>query len=102
MLIREATPGETLAYDPDRTELSARASWMRDPGRAFVAVVDGVVAGSAFVHPNHPGNGARGIGRALCAHVLESARSDGYRAMQFNAVVETNTRAVRLWQSFGF
>ena len=26
----------------------------------------------------------------------------GYRAMQFNAVVETNTRAVSLWSSLGF
>ena len=41
-------------------------------------------------------------GRALCRHVLEQARADGYRAMQFNAVVETNTPAIRLWRSFGF
>jgi ribosomal protein S18 acetylase RimI-like enzyme len=109
--------GQTLAFDPDRTEDSARAGWMRTQGRTFVAVVDGVVVGSASVHPNHSGNGShvanagfivdpayggRGIGRALCAHVLDSARSDGYRAMQFNAVVQTNTHAVRLWQSFGF
>ena len=28
--------------------------------------------------------------------------ADGYRAMQFNAVVATNTGAVRLWRSLGF
>lgn len=44
----------------------------------------------------------RGIGRALGECVLEQARSDGYQAMQFNAVVETNTRAVALWRSLGF
>jgi hypothetical protein len=33
---------------------------------------------------------------------LETARADGYRAMQFNAVVETNSTAVELWRSFGF
>jgi ribosomal protein S18 acetylase RimI-like enzyme len=42
------------------------------------------------------------VGRALCRHVVDQAREDGYRAMQFNAVVETNTRAVGLWRSFGF
>ena len=33
---------------------------------------------------------------------MEHARSRGYRAMQFNFVVSTNERAVRLWQSLGF
>jgi ribosomal protein S18 acetylase RimI-like enzyme len=52
-----------------------------------------------MVHPDHAG---RGIGRALGAHVVDQARADGYRAMQFNAVVEANTRAVALWRSLGF
>jgi ribosomal protein S18 acetylase RimI-like enzyme len=88
------------------------------PGRTIVAVDDaGRVIGSANTHPVHPGPGAHvanagcvvhparrgeGIGRALGRHVLEQARADGYRAMQFNAVVETNTPAIRLWRSFGF
>jgi ribosomal protein S18 acetylase RimI-like enzyme len=44
----------------------------------------------------------RGIGRAMCQHSLRHARTRGYRAMQFNFVVSTNERAVRLWQSLGF
>jgi ribosomal protein S18 acetylase RimI-like enzyme len=44
----------------------------------------------------------RGVARALCAHSLERARARGFRAMQFNFVVSSNERAVRLWQSFGF
>jgi ribosomal protein S18 acetylase RimI-like enzyme len=52
-----------------------------------------------MVDPRHAG---RGIGRRLAEHVLELARAEGYRAMQFNAVVETNTRAVALWRSLGF
>ena len=40
--------------------------------------------------------------RRMCAHSLERARQCGFRAMQFNFVVGTNERAVRLWQSFGF
>jgi ribosomal protein S18 acetylase RimI-like enzyme len=52
-----------------------------------------------MVDPAHAG---QGVGRALGEHVLELARSEGYRGMQFNAVVETNTAAVRLWRSLGF
>jgi len=58
------------------------------------------VANAGFVV--HPARRGEGAGRALCEHVLDQARADGYRAMQFNAVVETNTPAVRLWRSFGF
>ena len=48
------------------------------------------------------GAAGRGVGRALALHLLEEATRLGFRAMQFNAVVETNTRAVGLWRSLGF
>jgi ribosomal protein S18 acetylase RimI-like enzyme len=58
------------------------------------------IAGASFmVDPAHTG---RGAGRALGRHVLDRARTDGFRTMQFNAVVETNERAVALWRSLGF
>ncbi len=49
-----------------------------------------------------PAASGRGVGRALGEHVLAAARADGYRGMQFNAVVSTNTVAVALWRSLGF
>jgi GNAT superfamily N-acetyltransferase len=76
-----------------------------------------VVLGSAKAGPNRPGRGAhvatasfmvdpahagRGVGRALGEHVVAWASAAGFRAMQFNAVVETNSAAVALWQSLGF
>jgi GNAT superfamily N-acetyltransferase len=111
--------GETYAYDTDMDEATARALWMvRPPGRTVVALAEGGdVAGSAIMGPNRGGNGAHvatasfmvdparaggGVGRALGEHVIARAREDGYRAMQFNAVVETNAVAVRLWESLGF
>jgi L-amino acid N-acyltransferase YncA len=87
------------------------------PSATFVAVDDGVVLGSAKSGPNRPGRGAhvstasfmvdpdhggRGVGRALGEHVLAWAAAQGYRSMQFNAVVQSNTAAVRLWRSLGF
>ena len=44
----------------------------------------------------------RGIGRAMCRHSLKRAKERGFRAMQFNFVVISNTRAVELWKSLGF
>jgi ribosomal protein S18 acetylase RimI-like enzyme len=43
-----------------------------------------------------------GVGRALAEEAIRWARAAGFAAMQFNAVVETNLAAVRLWQSLGF
>ncbi|UNS97547.1 GNAT family N-acetyltransferase [Streptomyces tubbatahanensis] len=111
--------GETYTYPRDMEEAAGRATWMLEPpGITFVAVDEGGrVLGSAKTGPNHMGGashiagasfmvdprcGAKGVGRALGEHVLEWAKSEGYRAMQFNAVVETNTRAVALWKSLGF
>jgi ribosomal protein S18 acetylase RimI-like enzyme len=42
------------------------------------------------------------VGRALAERVLADAKAAGYRAMQFNAVVATNTGAIALWESLGF
>jgi ribosomal protein S18 acetylase RimI-like enzyme len=44
----------------------------------------------------------RGVARKMCEHSLVHAASRGYRAMQFNLVVGTNERAIRLWRSMGF
>jgi hypothetical protein len=38
----------------------------------------------------------------MCAHSLEHARAQGFRAMQFNFVIASNARAVCLWQACGF
>jgi GNAT superfamily N-acetyltransferase len=116
---RIAAEGETFSWDRDIKEEDARGYWLRGwPARAVVAVDDDrTVLGTAESGPNHGGPGShvasagfmvdparqgRGAGRALGLHVLAQARADGYRAMVFNAVVECNTPAVRLWQSLGF
>ncbi|MCU1691806.1 MAG: GCN5-related N-acetyltransferase [Frankiales bacterium] len=111
--------GETYAYPPGMASAEARALWVEPPpSSAWVAVSStGEVLGSAKTGPNRPGRGAHvatasfmvapaarglGVGRLLGEHVVALCRSQGYRAVQFNAVVETNTAAVRLWTSLGF
>ncbi|WP_308701013.1 MULTISPECIES: GNAT family N-acetyltransferase [Isoptericola] len=110
--------GETYAYPLDLTSGQACELWMeRPPGRTVVAVEAGVVLGTAKMGPNRPGHGdhvgtasfmvaeaarGRGVGRALAEHVVDRLRAEGYRGIQFNAVVESNTAAVRLWRSLGF
>ncbi|WP_227465767.1 GNAT family N-acetyltransferase [Nocardioides dongkuii] len=110
--------GETYAYPLDLTSEQARDLWLEQPpGATVVLEEDGVVLGTAKMGPNRPGRGdhvgtasflvapqarGRGVGRALGEHVVAWHREQGYRGIQFNAVVETNTAAVRLWESLGF
>ena len=49
-----------------------------------------------------PDSRGRGVGTGLVRFALDWAKRRGYAGMQFNAVVETNERAVRLWESLGF
>jgi GNAT superfamily N-acetyltransferase len=49
-----------------------------------------------------PATRGRGVGRALGEHVIDWSEAHGFHGIQFNAVVETNEPAVRLWKSLGF
>jgi ribosomal protein S18 acetylase RimI-like enzyme len=99
------------------TREQALTYWLSPGHEVFVAEENGAVAGTYFLHANQKGGGAhvancgyitsihasgRGVARAMCGHSLDHAKTRGFRAMQFNFVVSTNQRAVRLWQSFGF
>ncbi len=83
----------------------------------FVAEVAGEIIGTYYMRPNQAGGGkhicncgymtsavamGRGVARAMCQHSLDQARQRGYRGMQFNFVVSSNTRAVALCESLGF
>jgi ribosomal protein S18 acetylase RimI-like enzyme len=109
--------GETYPLDPKMSEADALAYWMGPDKETFVAEDKGVVLGTYYVRANQAGGGkhvcncgyvtsegatGRGLARSMGAHSLNHARMRGFRAMQFNFVVSTNDRAVRLWQSLGF
>jgi len=109
--------GETYPIPRDITRHDALAYW-RSPGHAvFVAEDRDTIVGTYYLRANNRGGGAhvancgyvvapdamgKGVARAMCSHSIKEARQRGFRAMQFNFVIASNDRAVRLWQSCGF
>jgi ribosomal protein S18 acetylase RimI-like enzyme len=109
--------GETYTLPRDMERDQALAYWF-SPGHAvFVVEQDGEVVGSYYLRANQQGGGAhicncgymtatraggRGVATAMCEHSLEFARSQGFRAMQFNFVVSSNVAAIHLWEKVGF
>lgn len=109
--------GETYPIPRDITRADALTYW-RTPGHTvFVADDAGRIVGTYYLRANQRGAGAhvancgymvasdamgRGVARAMCEHSLHRAREAGFAAMQFNFVVASNERAVRLWQACGF
>jgi ribosomal protein S18 acetylase RimI-like enzyme len=109
--------GETYTVPQEWTEEEALGYWFQPGHRVLVAAVDLQTVGTYFLQANQRGRGAhvancgyvtapwasgRGVARAMCLDSLDRARAAGFRAMQFNFVVSSNDRAVRLWQSLGF
>lgn len=110
--------GESYTYPDGLTDDEIQQLWPAPaPGHTIVAVAEGTVVGTARMGPNKTGRGdhvgtasfmvdttspVRGVGRTMADWVIDWHRRNGYAAIQFNAVVETNARAVALWQSLGF
>ncbi|MFN8573745.1 MAG: N-acetyltransferase [Gemmatimonadaceae bacterium] len=109
--------GDTYTIAPEVSEADAKAYWMGKGLAVYVAEREGHVVGTYALRANQPGLGSHvanagymvdpahsgeGIGTRMCEHSLVEARQRCFQAMQFNAVVSTNRRAVALWQRHGF
>jgi ribosomal protein S18 acetylase RimI-like enzyme len=110
--------GETYSFPCDISEKEAFKYWVSLPNATYVAVDQGKdVLGTYYIKPNQPGSGAhicncgyivaenargQGIASEMCKHSQREAIAQGFRAMQFNLVVSTNVKAVRLWKKLGF
>ena len=110
--------GETFPQDPATTEAEAQRQWVEEPQATYVASdAVGCCVGTYTLKPNslclgaHVANAGyvvakgvrrQGIGTLLCQHSLREASRLGYRAMQFNLVVSTNTAGLRCWRANGF
>lgn len=110
--------GESYSFAPDISESETARVWVELAEATFVAEDDtGRVLGTYFLKPNQPGQGShvcncgyvvdgaargKGVASAMCEHSQSEELLRGYRSMQYNLVVSTNTGAVRLWQKHGF
>jgi ribosomal protein S18 acetylase RimI-like enzyme len=109
--------GETYCVPRDISRADALEYWCGHGHRVFVAEARGEMLGSYFICANQRGGGAHvanagfatspasrglGVARTMLGHCLDEARAAGFRAMQFNFVVATNTRAIAIWHGAGF
>ena len=109
--------GDTYAFDPQMPREEALAYWLRADTHTYIAEENDSVVGTYILRPNQSGPGSHvanaafmvardaegaGVGRRMAEHCLTEARRMGFRAMQFNFVVSTNTRAIHLWKQLGF
>ena len=109
--------GESLAWDRDMTRAGALDYWFCARNEVFVAEQEGTIVGSYVLRENQAGGGAhiansvyvvspwatgRGIAQAMCEHSLGQARARGFLAMQFNFVLSSEERRLKLWQRAGF
>ncbi len=110
--------GDTYAYSPESNEAEIHTAWVEGPAATYVACApDGSLLGTYIIKANQPGLGShvcncgyvvtpeaqgKGVASAMCEHSQREAVSMGFLAMQFNLVVSTNERAVRLWKRLGF
>ena len=104
---------------PQDWELSEEEASGFFSSQSFTAVAceNDKIAGLYILHPNNVGRCGhianasyavtaemrnRHIGRALVEHSLIKAGELGFRILQYNAVVRTNTSARKLYESLGF
>lgn len=98
-------------------DLPAAKAFFAQQDLTAVALLDGRVCGLYILHPNNVGRcghicnasyavdrtlRGQGIGKALVQDCLRMGRELGYRVLQFNAVVATNTAARKLYEKLGF
>ena len=117
-IIKEViSKGDTYTYDPNSSKETMLAYWLGEDKHTYVATVNEEILGTFVIRDNQPGLGShianasymvsekafgKGIGKTMAEFSLEEARRLDYKAMQFNIVIKSNTRAVRLWQTLGF
>lgn len=109
--------GDAYVFEADTSRDAFLAYWFGPSVHPYVALDGDRVLGSYIVKPNQPGLGShvanasymtaadargRGIAGKMCEHSLHTAKRLGFRSMQFNIVVATNTVAVALWEKHGF
>lgn len=109
--------GDTYVFSPDSSSEKMLAYWCGQDRHTYVATINSKVVGTFLIKDNQPDLGShianasymtspsaagQGIGKTMGAFSLLEAKRLGYKAMQFNIVIASNQRAVRLWGKLGF
>ena len=109
--------GDTYTMSPNSKKNEILNYWFGEKKSTFVALMNNAIAGFFYIRPNqaklgnHIANASyivspkfqnMGIGSRMGEYSLKKAKEMGYKAMQFNFVVKSNTSAVKLWQKLGF
>lgn len=109
--------GDTYVFDPASPREKMIAYWCANDKHTYTTLLNGKIVGTFFMKDNQPDLGShivnagymtapeasgQGVGKAMAEFSMQEARRLGYKAMQFNIVVKSNTRAVQLWQRLGF
>lgn len=109
--------GDSFTFASDASTESVLDDWCDADKHTFVAVLDGEIIGTFYIKANQTGlgdhiaNGSyivapearrQGVGRKMGEFSIKEAKKLGFHAMQFNFVVKSNDKAVKLWQSIGF
>jgi ribosomal protein S18 acetylase RimI-like enzyme len=118
LIIKEViSRGDSFTFYPDTSKETILDYWCGRDKHTYVAIDNDIIAGSFIIKDNQPGLGShianaayavsekasgKGVGKTMGAYSLQEAKRLGYQAMQFNIVVKSNTRAVKLWQNLGF
>jgi L-amino acid N-acyltransferase YncA len=109
--------GDTYVFAPDSSKEKMLCYWFSEDKYTYVAEEDGEVLGTFYLKANQPDLGShivnagymvsenargKGLGQSMAEFSLEEARRLGFHGMQFNLVVKTNEKAVKLWLKLGF
>ena len=112
-----ARAGDTYPYPMDVSKEEARAYWFMPHARVYHGYLDGVPVASRYIVPNKPGLAAhvcntgviidkhyrgKGLGKQMMAFCLQKTKELGFKAIQLNLVVSTNTASIKICQKNGF
>ncbi|SEG09402.1 GNAT family N-acetyltransferase [Algoriphagus boritolerans] len=113
-IIRE---GKTYVFSPDSSKEKIMTFWLAAEKATYVAESKGEIVGTFFLKANQPDRGShvvnagymvspnargKGIGQKMAEYSFEEAKRLGFKAMQFNFVVKSNSAAISLWSKLGF
>ena len=106
---------------PQDTEMTANVANLFFQEQTYTGIAENAdtheILGLYILHPNNVGRcghicnasyavkstvRGQGVGKAIVTDCLEKAKEIGFRVLQFNAVVKSNTTALKLYQKLGF